>query len=53
MTRRDEPSPLEATSGEEPPLPHDPPPPPGWEDPIEGVDVLDDLSWNPGDDTGR
>lgn len=42
MTAHDDLSPLEATAGEDPPLPHDPPPPPGWEDPIEGVHVLDD-----------
>ncbi len=27
----------------DPPLPRDPPPPPGWEDPFEGSAVLHDL----------
>ena len=27
-----------------PPLPHDPPPPPGYVDPLEDVEVLADLS---------
>ena len=26
------------------PLPHDPPPPPGYEDPLEGADILADLT---------
>lgn len=44
MTDHDDLASLEATTGEEPPLPHDPPPPPGWEDPLEAIDVLDDPS---------
>lgn len=44
VTGHDDLSPLEASAGKEPPLPHDPPPPPGWKDPIEGVEVLESPS---------
>ena len=41
---------VDADTGEEPseasvdePLPRDPPPPPGWEDPLEGSEILTEL----------
>lgn len=53
MSGQDDLSPLEASTGEEQPLPHDPPPPPGWEDPIESAEILEDPSTAFGGDTDQ
>ena len=34
------------------PLPRDPPPPPGWQDPLDGSEALDDLRTPPADLAG-